>query len=254
MIYTFLGRTGLQVSRICLGTMNFGEHIDEPVSFQIMVEALEKGINFFDTANVYGKNRGKGETETIIGNWIPQGNRRDKIILSTKVYARMGEGPNSMGLSAYHIVKQCEESLKRIKTDHIDLLQLHHVDRNTPLEETFQAIEQLVKEGKVLYFGSSNFAGWHITLAQTIAEKRNILGLVSKQSVYHLNNSHVEMEVIPACRELGLGFLPWGPLASGLLTGVLNKSFSTGKRSQDRIKSWSVSFRPQLKRYENLCN
>ena len=253
MIYTFLGKTGIQVSRICLGTMNFGELIDETKSHQIMDLAFEKGVNFFDTANIYGKNRGKGETERIIGNWIVNGNRRNEIVISTKVFGQMGEGPNSKGLSAYHIKKQCEDSLLRLKTDHIDLYQLHHVDRNTPIEETLQAMELLVNEGKVLYFGSSNFAAWHIARFQGIAEKRNFLGLVSEQSVYHLNNRYVEMEVIPMCRELGLGFLPWGPLASGLLTGILNKNFSTGKRSLDRIKNWSKTYRLQLEKYEILC-
>lgn len=184
MEYTHLGRTGLKVSRLCLGTMNFGPQTTEEDSHVIMDRALELGINFFDTANVYGWRPGEGYTEQIIGRWLAQGGgRRDKIVLATKVYNKMGEGPNERGLSAYHIRKACEDSLRRLQTDHIDLYQMHHIERSTPWEEIWQAMEQLVREGKVLYVGSSNFAGWHLAKAQAAAEKRNFLGLVSEQSL-----------------------------------------------------------------------
>ena len=167
MEYKNLGRTGLKVSQLCLGTMNFGPHTDEADSYEIMDQALEEGINFFDTANVYGWKIGEGITEHIIGRWLAQGGgRRDKIVLATKVYGSMGEDPNERRLSAYHIRRACEDSLQRMQTDHIDLYQMHHIDRQTPWEEIWQAMEQLVREGKVLYVGSSNFAGWHIAQAQ----------------------------------------------------------------------------------------
>jgi len=178
MEYKYLGRTGLKVSRLCLGTMNFGPFTTEAVSHNIMDKALELGINFFDTANVYGWELGVGITEEIIGRWLNQGGKRDKIVLATKVYGKMGSGVNERGLSAYHIKKACEESLKRMQTDHIDLYQMHHIDRSTPWEEIYQAMEQLIREGKILYTGSSNFAAWNLTEAHYIAKQINILGIV----------------------------------------------------------------------------
>jgi aryl-alcohol dehydrogenase-like predicted oxidoreductase len=172
MEYTYLGRTGLQVSRLCLGTMNFGPLTTEPDSFAIMDKALEMGINFFDTANVYGWKRGEGVTEQIVGRWFAQGGgRREKVVIATKVYGEMGDWPNQKRLSALHIKQAAEASLKRMQTDYIDLYQMHHIDRNTPWEEVWQAMEQLVREGKVLYVGSSNFAGWHIARANEIARR-----------------------------------------------------------------------------------
>ena len=218
MEYTNLGRTGLKVSRLCLGTMNFGPETDEADSFTIMDKALDEGINFFDTANVYGWKIGEGITEHIIGRWLSQGGgRREKIVLATKVYGRMGEGPNERRLSAYHIRHACEESLRRLQTDHIDLYQMHHIDRETSWDEIWQAMEQLVREGKVLYVGSSNFAGWHIAQAQCTAAARNFLGLVSEQSLYNLSSRTIELEVIPTCRAYGLGIIPWSPLAGACL-------------------------------------
>ncbi|MFO7634874.1 MAG: aldo/keto reductase, partial [Caldilinea sp.] len=155
MQYANLGRTGLRVSRLCLGTMNFGPLTSEADSFAIMDRALETGVNFFDTANRYGAQVHVGYTEEIIGQWLAQGGRRDRIVLATKVYGAMGDGVNDRGLSAYHIRKACEDSLRRMQTDHIDLYQMHHVERTTPWEEIWQAMEQLVREGKVLYVGSS---------------------------------------------------------------------------------------------------
>lgn len=201
MQYTRLGRTGLKVSRLCLGTMNFGPLTNEADSFAIMDKALELGINFFDTANVYGWKLGVGITESIIGRWYAQGGgRREKTVIATKVFGRMGEWPNEGRLSALHIRRACEESLRRLQTDHIDLYQMHHIDRDTPWEEIWQAMEQLVQAGKVIYTGSSNFAGWHIAQAQGEAKGRNFMGLVSEQSLYNLKSREIELEVIPACK------------------------------------------------------
>lgn len=253
MEFTNLGRTGLQVSRLCLGTMNFGPQTSEADSHAIMDRALETGINFFDTANRYGRDISLGFTEEIIGRWLEQGGgRRDKIVLATKVYGPMGEGVNDRGVSAYHIRKACEDSLRRLQTDHIDLYQMHHVDRRTPWEEIWQAMEQLVREGKVLYVGSSNFGGLHIALAQFAAEKRNFLGLVSEQSLYNLNARMIELELIPACREFGLGVIPWSPLGGGLLGGVLQKA-AEGRRSSETMQKRIDSLRPKLEAYEALC-
>src|SRR5512146_1424056 len=216
MHYVHVGRAGVRVSRLCLGTMNFGPHTSEADSFAIMDRALEGGINFFDTANVYGWKTGEGVTEQIIGRWLAQGGgRREKIVLATKVYNEMGKGPNDARLSAYHIRQACEGSLRRLKTDVIDLYQMHHIHRDTPWEEIWQAMEQLVREGKVLYVGSSNFAGWHIAQANEEAKRRFFMGLVSEQCLYNLNARTVELEVLPACETYGLGVIPWSPLASG---------------------------------------
>ena len=253
MEYRHLGRTGLRVSPLCLGTMNFGPHTPEPESFAIMDRALELGINFFDTANVYGGEVGKGTTEEIVGRWLAQGNgRRESIVLATKVYGSMGPGVNDGKLSAYHIRRACEESLRRLQTDHIDLYQMHHVDRSTPWEEIWQAMEQLVREGKVIYVGSSNFAAWHIAQANAAASSRNFLGLVSEQSIYSLRNRHIELEVVPACRELGLGLIPWSPLGGGILAGVLSGE-QGARRSREQLRAAVERLRPQLERYEALC-
>ncbi len=253
MQYAHLGRTGLNVSRLCLGTMNFGPQTSEADSFAIMDKSLEVGINFFDTANVYGGKMGEGITEQIIGRWLAQGGgRRDQIVLATKVYGKMGEGSNDSKLSAYHIRRACEESLRRMQTDHIDLYQMHHVDRATPWEEIWQAMEQLVREGKVLYVGSSNFAGWHITMANEIARQRNFMGLVSEQSLYNLNARMIELEVIPASQSYGVGIIPWSPLAGGLLGGVLQK-VSEGRRAGERMQKEIEKHRPKLEAYESFC-
>jgi aryl-alcohol dehydrogenase-like predicted oxidoreductase len=253
MEYTFLGRTGLKVSRLCLGTMNFGPETSEPDSYAIMDKALDMGINFFDTANVYGRKQGEGITEQIIGRWFAQGGeRREKVVIATKVNGMMGDWPNQSKLSALHIKRACEESLRRMQTDHIDLYQMHHVDRNTPWEEIWQAMEQLVREGKVIYVGSSNFAGWHITQANCVAAQRHFMGLVSEQSLYHLAQRTIELEVIPACQELGLGLIPWSPLAGGMLGGALAKA-QEGRRTSENVQKDIEKHRPQLERYENFC-
>lgn len=253
MEYTQLGRTGLKVSRLCLGTMNFGPKTTEEDSFTIMDKALDLGLNFFDTANVYGWKLGEGVTEQIIGRWFAQGGgRRDKTVIATKVYGRMGDWPNQSRLSALNIRQAVEDSLKRLQTDYIDLYQMHHVDRNSPWEEIWQAMETLVQQGKILYVGSSNFAGWHIAKANEIAKARHFLGLVSEQALYNLKDRMIEMEVIPACREYGLGLIPWSPLAGGLLGGSLGLA-KTGRRADKDAKQDYKKFETQLGKYEKFC-
>ena len=249
MEYTHLGRIGLRVSRLCLGTVSFGRHTSEKESLAILDRALQAEINFFDTSNSYNE----GVTETIVGKWLSQDkSRRDQIVLATKVYSQMGEGPNDARLSAYHIRRACEDSLRRLQTDHIDLYQMHHVDRRTPWDEIWQAMEQLVREGKISYVGSSNFAAWHIAQAQGIAAQRNFLGLVSEQSVYNLRSRTVELEVLPCCRELGLAVIPYSPMGSGLLCGILDNP-TTGRRGREVLRDVIKIHRPQLKAYEALC-
>jgi aryl-alcohol dehydrogenase-like predicted oxidoreductase len=253
MDYVRLGRTGVEVSRLCLGTMNFGPLTSEADSFTIMDRALDLGINFFDTANVYGQKSGEGVTEQILGRWLAQGGgRREQVVLATKVYGRMGDGPNDRRLSARHIRRACDESLKRLKTDHIDLYQMHHVDRSTPWQEIWQAMELLVAQGKVIYVGSSNFAGWQIAQASETAARRSFLGLVSEQSLYNLRARTLELEVIPACREYGLGLIPWSPLGGGLLGGILDgprEGRRAGKLAVERLEKE----RSRLEAYEALC-
>jgi len=253
MQYTHLGRTGLQVSRLCLGTMNFGPRTSEQDSFAIMDKALDLGINFFDSANVYGGKRGEGITENIVGRWFAQGGgRRDKVVIATKVYGTMGDWPNESRLSARHIKLACEASLRRLQTDYIDLYQMHHIDRNTPWEEIWQAMEQLVREGKVIYVGSSNFAGWHIAQANSIAAQRHFMGLVSEQSLYNLSARTIELEVIPACQTFGLGLIPWSPLAGGMLGGALQK-VQEGRRTEEQIQKRIEANRAKLEQYEGFC-
>ena len=253
MDYTQLGRTGLKVSRLCLGTMNFGRRTTEEDAFTIMDKAHDLGINFFDTANVYGGKLGEGVTEQIVGLWFAQGGgRREKTVIATKVYGRMGEWPNQSRLSALNIRQAVEGSLRRLQTDHIDLYQMHHVDRDTPWEEIWQAMETLVQQGKILYVGSSNFAGWHIAKANEIAKSRHFLGLVSEQALYNLKDRMIEMEVIPACRDYGMGLIPWSPLASGLLAGSLGKE-KTGRRAEEGVEKEAKKFASQLNQYEKFC-
>ena len=253
MKYVHLGRSGLKVSHLCLGTMNFGPMASEIESFAIMDRALELGVNFFDTADVYGWEMGEGITEQILGRWFAQGGgRREKVVLATKVFGRMGEWPNQSRLSALHIKRACEDSLRRLQTDHIDLYQMHHVDRHTPWEEIWQAMEQLYREGKVLYVGSSNFAGWHLAQAQEMAKQRHFLGLISEQSLYNLNDRMIELEVIPACEAYGIALLPWSPIARGLLAGALQPT-TTGRRADEDLQKTIEKYRPQLEAYEQLC-
>jgi aryl-alcohol dehydrogenase-like predicted oxidoreductase len=253
MEYTTLGRTGLKVSRLCLGTMNFGPKTTEADSFNIMDKALALGINFFDTANVYGWKLGKGVTEGILGRWFAQGGkRREQVVLATKVYGKMGNHPNERGLSAFNIRRACEESLIRLQTDHIDLYQMHHIDRSAPWEEIWQAMETLVAQGKVLYVGSSNFAGWQLVRAQEAADRRHFLGLVSEQSLYNLCARTIELEVIPACRAYGLGMIPWSPLAGGMLGGMAAKIKGGRRMDEDTLKEYQQA-KKQIDDWEKLC-
>lgn len=255
-----LGNHGVIVSNLCLGTMNFGWKTSEEESFKIMDRALELGINFFDTADVYGWEEQHGYTEEIIGRWIAQGGgRRDAVVLATKVYNPVDRKENlpevnsdGRSLSAYKIRKHCEGSLKRLQTVRIDLYQMHHIDHSCPWDETWQSFDTLVKQGKVVYVGSSNFAGWDIATACQEASKRGILGLVSEQSIYNLDNRMLELEVIPACRHYGLGLIPWSPLAGGLLGGALQKH-KEGRRADEESMKQIENKREQLEKYESLC-
>jgi aryl-alcohol dehydrogenase-like predicted oxidoreductase len=251
MRYHRLGRSALRVSQLCLGTMNFGPQTSEDDSFAIMDRALELGINFFDSANRYGGSLGPGATEVIIGRWFAQGGgRREKVVLATKVFGPMTEWPNDGGLSARHIISACNESLQRLQTEHIDLYQMHHIDRAAPWDEVWQAMETLVAQGKVLYVGSSNFAGWHLAQANEAASARHFLGLVSEQSLYNLASRTIELEVLPACRAYGIGMIPWSPLAGGLLVGGVGEAKS-GRRAS--VNPRYEAMRPKLERWEKFC-
>jgi len=255
-----LGKHGVLVSNICLGTMNFGWHTSEKESFAIMDKALELGINFFDTADVYGWSVEHGYTEEIIGRWLAQGGgRREAIVLATKVYNPVNRKKNlsevnsdGRSLSAYKIKKHCEGSLRRLQTDWIDLYQMHHIDHDCPWDEVWQSFNTLATQGKIVYTGSSNFAGWDIATACQEASKRGMMGLVSEQSIYNLVNRTIELEVIPACRHYGLGLIPWSPLGGGLLGGALEK-FESGRRTDDNFKEQVKNKRDQLEKYEKLC-
>jgi aryl-alcohol dehydrogenase-like predicted oxidoreductase len=251
--YTHLGRTGLLVSRLCLGTMNFGPETSEEDSYTVMDRAVEEGVNFFDTANTYGWKKGEGVTEQILGRWFAKGGgRRDKVVLATKLYGSMGDRPNENKLSALNIRRACEGSLRRLQTDHIDLYQMHHVDRDTPWDELWQAMDLLVQQGKVLYVGSSNFAGWHIAKANEAARARHSLGLVSEQSLYNLAERSIELEVLPACRDYGVGVIPWSPLWGGMLGGILGK-VREGRSASDQVRGRLGRHRPQVEEYEAFC-
>ncbi|MET0412499.1 MAG: aldo/keto reductase [Polyangiaceae bacterium] len=259
MEYRRLGKNGVLVSPLCLGTMNFGWHTSEKDSFTLMDQALDLGINFFDTADVYGWAVIKGTTEEIIGRWLAQGGRRDSVVLATKVYNWMNRAdrrkePNRdlRNLSALKIIRHCEDSLKRLKTDVIDIYQMHHVDRECRWEEIWQAMDTLRTQGKIIYVGSSNFAGWDIAQANEIAKARHLLPLVSEQSIYHLDNRMVELEVVPACRSYGMGLIPWSPLAGGLLGGALKKH-EGGRRSGEDFDKKVEAKKDKLRAYENLC-
>ena len=252
MQYTHLGRSGLKVSRFCLGTMNFGPKTTEADSFAIMDQALTHGINFFDTANVYGWQKGEGITEQIMGRWFAQGGgRREKVVLATKLYGDMGDWPNTGRLSALNIRRSVDESLQRMQTDYIDLYQMHHVDRDTPWDEIWEAFDVLRQQGKVLYFGSSNHAGWHIAQANETARRRGSLGLVAEQSLYNLVVRDIEREVVPAAEAYGVGIIPWSPLQGGLLGGVLADD-AGGDRRRDRGDEIDRR-RPQLEKWEAFC-
>jgi len=254
MKYTRLGRSGLKVSRLCLGTMNFGPETSEEDSHAIMDRAHDTGINFFDSANVYGGAKGKGVTEEIVGRWFAQGGgRREKTVLATKLYGNTGDWPNEGFLSALNIRRACDASLKRLQTDYIDVYQMHHIDRTTPWDEIWEGMEVLRNQGKILYVGSSNFAGWHLSKAQEAANRRHTFGLVSEQSLYNLMRREIEMEVLPAAIDYGIGVIPWSPLQGGLLGGVIRKEREGSRRNTKHQASMIEAHRDQLDHYEKLC-
>ncbi|WP_084955858.1 aldo/keto reductase [Thermoactinospora rubra] len=263
MRYIRLGRSGLQVSRLALGTMNFGPLTDEATSHRILDAAVDGGINLVDTADVYGADANrqvyglepdKGRTEEIIGTWLAKTPaRRDQIVLATKAYGAMGPGVNDIRLSARRIRRACEESLRRLRTDHLDLYLLHHVDRTTPWEEIWEALSLLRQQGKVLYFGTSNHAAWHIVRGQCVAERLGAFGFVAEQSIYNLMQRSVELEVLPACQDLGLGFLPYSPLHGGLLGGILRKE-QAERGKTGRAAAGLAAGRDRVERYEQACD
>lgn len=259
MEYTQLGRTGLSVSRLCLGTMNFGHWTAEEDAFAIMDAALEQGINFFDTANVYGGEKGGagvGTCETLIGKWFKQGGRRrDKVVLAGKVYGWMEwpRWPNTGTLSALHIVRECEASLKRLQTGHLDLYQMHHYDPTCPWEEIWQAMDTLVRQGKVLYVGTSNFPAWAIVQGNEEARRRGIMGIVSEQSKYNLLQRELEMEVIPAAKAYGVAVLAYSPVAGGVLADVGGRIPEGSRRGYEWTTSAIEKNRDCLKKYAGLC-
>jgi aryl-alcohol dehydrogenase-like predicted oxidoreductase len=252
--YAHLGRSGLLVSRLGIGTYSFGSVASEAESFAVMDRAHEHGINLIDTSNVYGFEIGTERVENIVGRWLTQGGgRRERTILATKVYGKQSDWPNDSHLSALHIRRACDLSLQRLQTDHIDLYQMHHIDRDTPFDEIWEAMGVLRAQGKILYVGSSNFAGWHIAQAQETATARHFLGLVSEQSLYNLVTRDIEREVIPAAQAYGVAVLPWSPLGRGMLAGILAKE-SQGGLHGNRVKADALEqYRPQLERYEALC-
>jgi len=259
MQYNLLGRSQLRVSKVCLGTMFFGERTPEAEAFRIMDRCLELGINFFDTANRYGGEGNRGGSEAIIGRWLAQGGgRRERIVLATKVYGDMfedGSDPNSAaGFSAYKVRRDCNDSLRRLQTDRIDLYQVHHIVRRISPEEFWGTYEGLVNQGKVLYAGSSNFNGWGLAKFQMQAWQRGFMGLVSEQTQYNLLNRWPELEVLPAAAEFGIGILAYMPLAGGLLTGKVQAP--SGSRTQSVGQEYGMDLgegNTQLADFSKLC-
>jgi len=254
--YSRLGRTGLEISRLAVGTVNFGGRVEDREAHELLDHALDRGINFVDTANMYGWRVYKGHTEEVIGNWLAAApGRRDDVVLATKVGNEMGPGRNESGLSARHVVAACEASLRRLQTEWIDLYQMHRVDPAVCWDEVWQAMETLIGQGKVRYVGSSNFAGWNLAAAQEAAIRRNALGLASEQCVYNLITRHAELEVIPAARAYGIGVLVWSPLHSGLLGGVLRKlrEGTAVKSAQGRAAVALGMHHDTIAAYERFC-
>ncbi len=215
MEYRYLGNTGLHVSVVGVGCNNFGRRCDAATSAEVVNEALERGVNFFDTADVYG---GDGASEEFLGQAI-RGRDRTQIVVATKFSGPMGEGGLMRGASRRHIFNAVEASLRRLGTDYIDLYQQHGPDPNTPVEETLRALDDLVRSGKVRYIGCSNYVGWQVADAHWTSQHHGLHGFVSAQNLYSLIDRRVERELIPSCQRFGLAVLPYFPLASGLLTG-----------------------------------
>lgn len=215
MEYRSLGRTGVKVSPLCLGAMNFGGPTSEADSIAIIDAALDAGINFIDTANVYNR----GESERIVGAALARDGKRQNVVLATKVHGEMGPGPNDRGNSRYHIIKACDDSLRRLKTDHIDLYQLHRPALDIPQDETLRALDDLVRQGKVRYVGCSTFPAWMVMEALAISEKLNLARFISEQPPYNLLDRRIENELVPLAQRYGMALLPWSPLAGGILAG-----------------------------------
>ena len=257
MEYTKLGRSNMTVSKICLGTMHFGTVTPEDESYRIMDRALEMGINFFDTANVYGRSAYCGRTEEIIGNWFQQGEkRRDQVVLATKVYGNMTDAPppnEEKGISAYKVRKHAADSLKRLQTDHIDLYQIHHIDTRISLEEFWATFDRLINNGDVLYMGTSNFPGWGLAKYQMYALQKGMVGFVSEQAQYNLLSRFPELEVFPAARDFGISIIPYMPLGGGLLTG--KKKADDGSRTAQVEKEYDLNLatNKQLESFSALC-
>lgn len=215
MDYRPLGRTGVMVSPLCLGAMNFGGPTSEEESITIINRALDAGINFIDTANVYNA----GESERVVGKALKENGQRDQVVLATKVYGRMGDGPNDWGTSRYHIIRACEDSLRRLQTDHIDLYQLHRPSLTIPQDETLRAFDDLIRAGKVRYIGCSTHPAWMVMEALAISERYGLARYVSEQPPYNLLDRRIENELIPLAQKYNLAILPWSPLAGGILAG-----------------------------------
>lgn len=235
MEYRKLGRSGVLVSPLCLGAMNFGGPTNEADSFAIMRKAIEGGINFFDTANVYNK----GESERIVGKFLKENNVREQVILATKVNGRMGDLPNEAGATRYHVLKACEDSLRRLQTDHIDLYQLHRPPATHPQEETLRAFDDLIRTGKVRYIGCSTHPAWMVMEALSIGERYGLNRYVSEQPPYNLLDRRIENELVPLCQKYDLAILPWSPLAMGMLARRYTKVDSYPEDSRARL--WDSS-------------
>jgi NDP-hexose C3-ketoreductase / dTDP-4-oxo-2-deoxy-alpha-D-pentos-2-ene 2,3-reductase len=256
MDYVRLGRTALNVSPLCLGTLNFGVRTSLDEAYELMDVALGHGINFFDTANHYGWQVRRGLTEEIIGDWFAKGGRRrEKVVLGSKVCNSMSDWPNDRGLSARHIIAACEDSLRRLRTDWIDVYQMHHADPTASWEEVWQAMEHLVNQGKVRYVGSSNFTGWSLAAGQEKANQRDFLGLVSEQCLYNLLCRQPELELIPAANAYGIAVFACSPLHGGLLGGGLRKlaAGTAVKTAQGRAMVAIETRRAEVAAYEDLC-
>lgn len=240
MNYHRLGRTGLKVSELCLGTMQWGWTADEEHAFQVMDAFVETGGNFIDTADVYSrwaKDNPGGVSEEVIGRWMKARGNRRQIVIATKVRGRMWEGPNGEGLSRAHIMRACEDSLRRLGTDYIDLYQTHSFDADTRIEETLMALDDLVHAGKVRYIGCSNYPAWRLAKALWASDKRNLVRYDSLQPHYNLvNRAEFERELKPLCEEEGLAVIPYSPLAGGFLTGKYRRDHVPDSARAEGIK------------------
>lgn len=228
MEYPNLGRPGVQVSPLCLGCMMFGGRTEPEDSYKIIDRAIDAGINFIDTANVYSR----GTSEKVTGKALQRNGRRDSIVLATKVHGPMGEGPNEWGNSRRHIINQCDASLKRLQTDWIDLYQIHRPQSDIPIDETLQAMDDLIRAGKVRYIGTSTFAAWQCVEALGVSRDLRLNRFVTEQPPYHILDRRIERELIPMARTYGYGLIPWSPLAGGLLTGKYKRGENAPEKSR----------------------